>query len=307
MTIRLSSTKEEIMKALVTGGSGFIGSHLVTHLLEEGHDVMILDAKAPFKDEHRKYWRLSLVDDYTSNAGFIFKEFKPDIVYHLAAQTSVERSVKDPMHDAHVNIMGTLNVIRWCEKYKAKLVFASTAATYGEPRYLPIDEDHELDPASPYGVSKMACESYIRQSGVNHTILRFGNVYGHGGVGVITHFILDAVNHGQVWINGDGNQKRDFIYVKDLVRALIDCMDKGDGKTINLSSNTQTTIQALRGIISEVLQTEIAVSYHEKREGDIEDSQMTNSLALTELNWSPLYGLKDGIADMVDDMNIPIS
>jgi UDP-glucose 4-epimerase len=203
------------MNILVTGGSGFIGTHLIKALYKEGHKITNVDIKN-MSDGHKHLIGYRYADIASSHHDLfhIFKEGQFDVCYHLAAQTSVPHSIKFPMADARSNIMGTLNIIEMCRLFDVKMVFASTAAVYGTPKELPLKEDATLNPESPYGVSKMSCEQYIKMGGIEYTILRFANVYGCDGGGVVSTFLFDAMNDIPLMINGDGSQTRDFIYVK---------------------------------------------------------------------------------------------
>lgn len=293
------------MKVLVTGGSGFIGHYLIQQLKALGHKVRNLDIRQPINPYHAGFdcWVFTDITSYP----YLYQQwrlFRPDIVFHLAAQTSVPESIRFPEHDARTNIIGTLNVIELCKELGTKkLIFASTAATYGEPKYLPIDEDHILDPGSPYGISKLAGESYIRtvlgESTVDFTILRFANVYGWGGEGVIPIFLQSALKGEPIYIYGSGRQTRDFIYVKDLVSALIKCIEQGNGHTLNLSTETMTSLLELVDIMRGVLQKDIEVHRRPVRKGDVEDSFMSNRKAKEVLGWSPQYTLRDGLLDML--------
>ena len=197
------------MKVLVTGGSGFIGSNLVDELVEQGFEVCVLDMCKPnYKNDKAKYYILEITSDDVEK---IFLQEKPDYVVHLAAQASVSVSVKDPKLDCMSNIYGTLNIIENCKKYNVKkMLAASTAAIYGAPEYLPVDEDHELNPMSPYGLSKKVMEEYIKMSGLNYVIFRFSNVYGPrqafgGEAGVVSIFINNLIQNKEITIFGDGN------------------------------------------------------------------------------------------------------
>lgn len=286
------------MNILVTGGSGFIGTHLRESLQALGHKTTNYDIREPV-DATYDVFAFGDISNNTHSLRSLFKRSDFSVVFHLAAQTSVPYSVNNPTADARTNIIGTLNLLEVCQEFGVKLIFASTAASYGNPANLPILEETPLDPLSPYGVSKVACEGYIRNSGVPHTILRFGNVYGNGGDGVVRRFLLHAFNGRPVYVYGSGEQTRDFIYVKDLVDALIKCIDKGDGLTLNLSTSTVTSVNGVLDVLRERFPKLQVIRDYEKRPGDVEDSLMSNELARTELGWQPAYGLSAGIADML--------
>lgn len=289
------------MKVLVTGGSGFIGTHLREALREAGHtcvnyDIRDADDGDPF-----------IFGDISTNFHRIKKVFREeafDIVFHLAAQTSVPVSVQNPAHDARTNVMGTLGIIELCRDFGVKLVFASTAAVYGPPRRLPLLECDPSEPVSPYGISKAACESYIKAALTDYTIVRFANVYGVKSTGIIATFLERAQDGLPLRVYGNGTQTRDYIYVKDLVRALIQCIDKAGGLTLNLSTQVP---ESVNGVIEAVRvhypQVQV-IRGLDVRPGDVPDSLMSNNHAKRELDWAPAYSLADGIRDMLQEQSV---
>lgn len=273
------------MNILVTGGSGFIGSNLVDELIEQGFEVCVIDKCKPnYKNNKATYYEIDITSDYMAN---VFKQEKPDVVIHLAAQASVSVSVKDPKLDCMSNIYGTLNIIENCKKYNVKkLIAASTAAIYGTPKYLPVDEEHELNPMAPYGLSKKVMEEYIQMSGLDYVIFRFSNVYGprqayDGEAGVVSIFINNIFQNKDIVIYGDGEQYRDFIYVKDLVKCIVQSFDEKYKKQIlNLSTQTKVTINELLDTIKAITGSSIEPLYKEERLGDIKESILCNKKML---------------------------
>jgi UDP-glucose 4-epimerase len=212
------------MKVLVTGGAGFIGSNLVDRLIEKKYEVVIIDNLSTGKKEHINKNATFYKADISSNEiEDIFKKENINIVIHTAAQIDVQKSINDPIYDCKNNIIGTLNILEACKKHKIeKLVYSSSAAVYGQPDYLPVDEEHPINAMSGYGISKHTPEHYINMYsdiyGLNASILRYSNVYGprqdpKGEGGVISIFVDKMLNNEEPIIYGDGEQTRDFIYV----------------------------------------------------------------------------------------------
>jgi UDP-glucose 4-epimerase len=245
------------MKVLVTGGAGFIGSHVVDALIEEGHSVVVVDDLSSGKREHVHHdAKFHQLDIRSPDLERVFAEERPEVVNHHAAQVDVRVSTADPIFDADVNILGSLNLLECARSHGVeKLIYASTGgAVYGEPTYLPCDEDHPVEPICPYGISKLAVEHYLylyRQShGLEYTILRYANVYGprqdpFGEGGVVAIFARQMVEGEQVVINGSGEQERDFVYVDDIVRANLVAMERGHGETYNLGRGVGTSVNEL--------------------------------------------------------------
>ncbi|MDD9266599.1 NAD-dependent epimerase/dehydratase family protein [Paenibacillus sp. GCM10023248] len=299
------------MKILVTGGAGFIASHIVDLLVDLGHYVAILDNFSTGKNENvnarAKVYKMDILDDRTAD---IFLEFEPDIVIHHAAQIDIQSSIKDPAFDATTNIVGTVKLLENCKKTGVKkIIYASSAAVYGDPRYLPVDEYHPVRPLSYYGISKHTPEHYIEvfstQNDIDYTILRYANVYGtrqdpKGEGGVVSIFIDKIMDKAQPIIFGDGEQTRDFIYVKDVARANIAALDKGSKGIYNISCNTQTSVNELLNMISEASNVKVVPGYREVRSGDILHSFLDNTSAMKDLNWEPRYSLRDGLQETCD-------
>jgi UDP-glucose 4-epimerase len=304
----------QIMKILVTGGAGFIGSSIVKQLLENNYEVIIIDNLTTGELHNVRPMTSFYPLDITSNElEKVFLLERPEIVIHQAAQVSVQQSITSPSLDCHVNIAGTINILNACVKYKVKkLIYSSTAAVYGAPNYLPIDEDHPILPMSFYGLSKLTSERYIQLFSqlynLKYTILRYANVYGpnqnlQGEAGVIALFIKHMLNDRSLTIFGDGNQTRDFVYVKDVAAANILAIQKGDNQIFNISSNTQISITNLIDILSDLHEKEIKRNFEKPRPGDIINSLLLNQKAKRGLGWSPKFTLESGLKETINYFN----
>ncbi len=300
------------MKVLVTGGAGFIGSHVVDGLIEDGHSVAVVDDLSTGKREHvdaqARFYKL---DIRSPDLDEIFAQERPDLVTHHAAQADVRRSMADPCFDAEVNILGSLNLLECARKHSVKkLVYASTGgAVYGEPLYLPCDENHPLNAVCPYGISKHTVEHYLylydQNYGLGYTILRYPNVYGprqdpFGEAGVVAIFSRQMVRGEQVTINGSGEQERDFVYVADIVRANILAMDKGAGQIYNLGSGVGTSINQLFAMMKGVTGYGKEPIYGPPKPGETFKIYLDAEQARRELGWEPLIGLREGLERTVE-------
>lgn len=299
------------MKVMVTGGAGFIGSHIVDRLIELHHDVCIVDNLSTGKDENiNKGARFYKYDITNLDAmRIIFNFEKPDVLIHNAAQISVQSSLKKPGIDADSNILGTINILQCCIEYGTKkIIYPSSAAAYGEPKYLPIDEEHPIQPISFYGISKHTPEHYIKAYsllyGLKYTIFRYANVYGprqdaKGEGGVVSIFIDKILNNESPVIFGNGEQTRDFVYVKDVAEANILALGKGDNEIINVSTNNPISVNQLNYMIQSIVENGKCVIYEEERKGDIKYSYLDNSKAKWLLNWNNKYSIQDGLRETV--------
>lgn len=295
------------MKVLVTGGAGFIGSHIVDYLIKNKHKVVVVDNLSTGKEENINDLAVFYKVDITDFKGLenVFNVERPDYVMHHAAQISIQNSITNPMLDADTNIIGTVNLLRCCVEFNAKkIIYASSAAVYGNPLYLGIDEDHSLQPLSFYGISKLTPENYIKVFcdlyDLKYSILRYSNVYGirqdpKGEGGVVSIFVDKLLNKQQPFIFGDGLQTRDFVYVEDIALANLASMHSGDGETINISVNKPTSLIELLKIMNEICGTNIKPIYTEARPGDIKTSYLDNRKAREILSWKPIYSLQEGI------------
>lgn len=298
------------MKVLVTGGAGFIGSHVSDLLISEGFEVIIIDNLSTGKLENmNKSARFYHMDIRSDSLGEVFEKEKPDFVVHHAAQIDVQTSIKNPVLDGDINILGAINILENCVKYGVKkIIYASSAAVYGEPAYLPVDEKHSIEPMSYYGISKFAPEQYIRVYSslydLKHTILRYANVYGprqaYEGEGGVVAIFQHLMSTGQApKIFGDGEQTRDYVYVKDVAQANLQALTQGDNETFNISTNEKTTVNQLFDAMRQLLGFRGEAQYGPVRPGDIPHSTLDNGKAMVQLNWKPQYSLKAGLTEML--------
>lgn len=291
------------MSILVTGGAGFIGSHIVDKLVDKGHDVIVVDnlsvGKVNNLNSKAKFYKLDLK---STDLEAVFTENNIEFVCHHAAQASVGFSMKDPLFDLQENVVATVNLLNICKKYSVKkFIAASTAAVYGIPEYLPVDEKHKITALSFYGLSKMTMESYIKFFGIDYIIFRYANVYGPrqdclGEAGVIAIFIDKVFKNQAIEIHGDGMQTRDFVYVEDVANANVLALESEiKNEIINISTCENISINNLFEIIKTAGSYKKDPTYTAPREGDIKDSVLDNSKAQNILNWQPEIHLKDGL------------
>jgi UDP-glucose 4-epimerase len=295
------------LRILVTGGAGFIGSHVVDAFLAEGHEVHVLDSLV-HGDEKRLDARAALhkLDIRDPSLATLLADERYDAVSHHAAQIDVRRSVDDPLHDADVNVMGSLNLLHACVRSGVKkVIYASSGgAVYGEPQYLPVDESHPIEPVSPYGVSKHVVEQYLRQMaathGLRYTILRYPNVYGPrqdplGEAGVVAIFASRMLAGEEITIYGTGEQERDFICATDCARANAMCLTRADGCTLNLGSGHGTTINQLFRAMASITGYERQPHYAPARLGETLRMAVDASRAREVLGWEPSFSLGEGL------------
>jgi UDP-glucose 4-epimerase len=292
------------VRALVTGGAGFIGSNVVDALLARGDEVHVLDdLSRGTRDNVADAARLHEAD-IRRDSSSVFADVQPDVCFHLAAQIDVRVSVEQPELDADVNIVGTLHVLDAARAHGTKVVFSSTGgAIYGECEG-PAAEDHPRAPLAPYGVSKLSAEEYIaafnRLYGTSHVALRYGNVYGprqdpHGEAGVVAIF-MNALRDGKTpRIYGDGRQTRDYVFVGDVVSATLAAAGH-DGGVFNVGTGSETSVVELYERIQRVSGIERAPEHAEPRAGELQRSVLDPSLAARELGWRPQSSLDEGLA-----------
>ncbi len=295
------------MKVLVTGGAGFIGSHVVDALIEQGHTVVVVDdlstGKAEFINPQARFYQ---VDIRTPELAEVLHRERPELINHHAAHADVRRSVTDPRHDADVNILGSLNLLECARQHGAgKLVYASTGgAIYGEPIYLPCDENHPLNPICPYGVSKLTVERYVsyygHAYGLQYATLRYPNVYGPrqdptGEAGVVAIFARQMLLGERVIINGTGDQQRDFLYVADVVRANILAQDHLDGLTYNLGTGVGTSVNDLFALMAGETGYDAKPTHGPPKAGETFKIYLDATKARQELNWQPQTSLDEGL------------
>ena len=291
------------MRAAVTGGAGFIGSHVVDALVERGDEVQVVDNLATGRRENLNPGATLHEQDIRDPLGSLFYEFEPELVVHLAAQADVGTSVEQPVLDAQVNVLGTLNVLEASRPHGAQVVFSSTGgAIYGECER-PAREDDERRPLSPYGTAKLAAEEYLttwnRLHGTRHVALRFANVYGprqlaklEGGVVAI---FTDRLRAGEpVTIFGDGEQTRDYVYVGDVVRAVLAAIGR-DGGVYNVGTGAETSVNELFEQCRRVAGVDADASHAAARAGDVLHSVLDVSRSERELGWRPETPLAEGL------------
>jgi UDP-glucose 4-epimerase len=297
------------VKILVTGGAGFIGSHVVDAYITAGHEVAVLDNVSTGRAENvNPAATLHRVDVRELPAvQAAIASFKPDVVNHHAAQSEVPKSVADPGYDAQVNVVGGLNVLRACvDNSVRKVIFSSTGgALYGEPDIVPADEDHPLRPLSPYGTSKVAFEQYLgmfdRTFGLRYTTLRYANIYGarqdfaaeEGRV--IAIFASRMIEGRPVTIDGDGNQSRDMLHVGDVATANLAALEKGDGGTYHISTGIPVTINDLFRKLALLTEYKLEPRFGPPRKGDVYRIALDNTRARNELGWEPRILLEEGL------------
>ncbi|GFP29802.1 NAD-dependent epimerase/dehydratase family protein [Candidatus Hakubella thermalkaliphila] len=306
------------MRILVTGGAGFIGSHVVDRYIGLGHEVTVVDnllaGKEKYLNPEAKFYQLDI--RHQQELEQVFRKGQFEIVNHHAAQIDVRKSVRDPLSDADINICGSLILLEGSLKYKVrKFIFASSGgAVYGEPLYLPVDEDHPIDPGSPYGVSKHTFEHYLHLYsalyGLKYTALRYSNVYGprqdySGEAGVIAIFISRMLSNDDLTINGDGEQIRDYIYVDDVVDANVKALGGGDGEILNIGTGRGISVNTvfvklkeMSGYRKDALPAPLPL-------GDLRKIYLDNRKAKTSLGWQPKTSFEEGLVKTVQWFNSP--
>ena len=307
------------MKILVTGGAGFIGSHLTDRLLQLGHEVVVVDNLATGYrhnlNPRARFYETSLLD---SSLGAVFQREKPDIVNHHAAQSDVRRSNTNPVFDAQHNIISSIRLIQCCIEHGVqKMIYASSGGTvYGEPTYLPVDEAHRIAPISPYGISKHTVEHYLflaaANAGINYTVLRYANIYGprqhpHGGAGVIAIFAESMLRGVAPTIFGDGSSTRDYLFISDAVEANLLALTGGDREIYHVSSGVEVSLNELFCRLKRVIGssagckeiTKMSPVYAERRPGEIHRIALKPEKIERDLGWRPQISLQDGLEQTV--------
>ena len=298
-------------KVLITGGSGFIGSHVVDKFIANNYEVVVVDNLVTGNYKNIDGKKLTFVNEDIRNIKKleeIFVNNKISHVIHMAAQVSVSASVENIKYDAEENIIALINILELSKKYGIKKVlFSSTAAVYGIPEEVPSKENNKTNPLSPYGLSKLVGEEYLKMYsklfGVNYVILRYANVYGprqsaHGEAGVVSIFNDKIKEKSDIFIEGDGNQTRDFVYVKDVANANYLCtVEDVKNEILNVSTNTEISIVNLFNTMKKYSGYEKEALHKEERIGDIRHSKLDNSKLKSLTSWEPKFDLENGLKE----------
>ncbi len=295
------------MKVLVTGGAGFIGSHVCDAFVRAGHDVIALDNLSSGKKENLDpRVRLEVLDIRSAEAAALIRSERPQVLCHLAAQMDVRRSVEDPRFDAEANILGFINLLEASRASGVKkVVFSSTGgAIYGEQDVFPAPESHPTRPVSPYGVSKASGELYLgyykAQYGLQYVALRYANVYGprqnpHGEAGVVSIFSTRLLTGKECTIYGEGKQTRDFVYVEDVARANLLATEKDYSGPINIGTGVETDINRLYTLLAQAAGVDKPAVRAPGRPGEQLRSCVDNALARKVLGWQPTVNVEEGL------------
>jgi len=300
------------MRILVTGGAGFIGSHVADRFIELGHEVAILDDLSTGKPENvnprAKLFRMSLLDERLAG---VFDEFRPEIVSHHAAQVNVRRSVDAPEFDATVNVVGSVRLFQAAAAHGCgKVIYASSGgACYGDPPKLPAREDTPVRPLCPYGVSKYAAEKYLELFGLlnemRFTVLRYANVYGprqdsHGEAGVVAIFSELLLAGKTPTIFGDGSKTRDYVFVSDIVQANVLALEAGDGGAYNVGTGREVSDDQVFAAVRDAVGVKIEAVHSEFRKGEVQRIALDASRIRNDLGWRPRVTIEQGIPKAVE-------
>lgn len=299
------------MRILVTGGAGFIASHVADAMIAAGHEVAIVDDLSAGKRANlAPAARFFQVDITGSGLPAVFEEFRPDAVDHHAAQSSVKVSLTEPARDLAVNAGGTVALLDLCRRYNVRrFIYAASGGTaYGEPRHLPIAEDHPVRLLSSYGVSKYAGELYVdlarRTWGLETVILRYANVYGprqdpHGEAGVVAIFTALMLAGQPCTIDGDGEQAKDYVFVSDVASANVAALTAPSGTLVNIGTGVGTTVNTIHRELAAVIPSAVAHRNGPPRPGDVRQTWLNNALAREALGWRPMVDFATGISQTV--------
>ncbi|HPG38333.1 MAG TPA: NAD-dependent epimerase/dehydratase family protein [bacterium] len=299
------------MKILVTGGAGFIGSNIVDAYINAGHEVVVIDDLSTGRIQNvnsKAEFICANIQDMEVAESFLRHKF--DVVNHQAAQMDVRRSVEDPIYDAKNNVLGFINILQNCAKTGVKKVIFSSSggAIYGEQDYFPADEEHKLQPCSPYGITKLVGEKYLffyaQNYGLKYIALRYANVYGprqnpHGEAGVVAIFTRMLLKNQQPVINGNGEQTRDFVFVQDVVRANVLALEQKDSNIFNVGTSKETTINELYRILLKKTGSALIEKHGPGKEGEQFRSVIAYNKAQKLMGWSPRYDIEKGLEETV--------
>lgn len=292
------------MKILVTGGAGFIGSHVAERYLEEGFEVAVIDdlsvGDAENVPEEASFYEADIADREALKA--VIDDFKPDIINHHAAHNDSMDSLEKPREDAELNIIGSINLLELARDNDVeKIIYASSGGlSYGEPQEIPTPEDHEMQPSYPYGISKHTVEHYLELYrdlyDLDFVVLRYASVYGpRANGGVIKNFLEAVEEDEEPIIFGEGTQTRDFIHVEDVADANFRAVEKGEGY-YNIGTCTETSINELWSLVADVTESDREPDHRDRWIGDIDRCRLDYSRAEKDLNWEPKTGLREGIS-----------
>ncbi len=295
------------MNILVTGGAGFIGSHIVDAYVSDGHHVVVIDdLSSGVRENVNPKAEFHQLDIRSGEVEQVFRNHKFDIVNHHAAQMDVRRSVADPKFDASVNVIGGLNILESVRQYGVnKIIFSSTGgAIYGEQDYFPADEDHPVRPLSPYGITKLVTEKYLfyykEVHGIGHVVLRYANVYGprqnpHGEAGVVAIFAKKMLQGESPLINGDGKQTRDYTYVGDVVNASVLALKYQGSNIFNIGTGIETDVNELFHVLRGWLRPDCPEHHGPGKQGEQRRSVISSKKIEKELGWKPRVDLSEGL------------
>jgi len=298
------------MKILVTGGAGFIGSHIVDALIEKGHKVSVIDNMVTGQKENFNLKATFYIRSITDDISDIFEKERPEVVFHLAAHIDLRESVENPLFDANSNIIGSINILENMRKFGSKkIILSSTSATYGDDVKIPTTEKEKENPNSPYGITKLSVEKYMQfyksVYGINFVSLRYANAYGprqnpKGEAGVIAIFTDKILTGGQPIINGTGEQTRDYLYVKDIVKANMLALEKNVNGIFNVSTGVETSVNELFRKMVELTKVRVKEVHVPAPPGERARSCLSHEKIKKELGWKPEYDIERGIKDTVD-------
>lgn len=294
------------MRILVTGGAGFIGSHVVDAYVNEGHEVFVIDNLSTGNKTNLNPKAKFYEADIKKDLAFIIKEIKPQIINHHAAQIDIRTSIENPLEDAAVNIIGTINLIHAGLKNGIKkFIFASSGgAIYGEQDYFPADEMHPAKPFTPYAISKFTCEKYLNYyksfSGLDYVSLRYSNVYGprqnpFGEAGVVAIFSHKLIKGEQPIINGSGDQTRDYVYVSDVAEANVKALNTDFSGEINISTGIEASVMELFNMLRNINKSDILALNAPAKKGDQLRSCLSYKKAESIFNWTPVVNFDKGL------------
>lgn len=302
----------ENKKILITGGAGFIGSHLVDSLVKQKNKIIIIDDLSTGKRENLNpgavFYNIDICDPKIKE---IFEKEKPEIVFHLAAQISVRKSVDIPLDDARINILGSINVFENAKKYKTrKIIFTSTGGVmYGNADVIPTPESHPARPLCPYGICKLSVEHYLdyyqKVFGLSYAVLRLGNVYGprqdkNGEAGVVAIFCGKMLAKKNCTIYGDGKQTRDYVYVQDIITALESVAEIGRSGVYNIGTGTETDVNTIHSRLARLTDCDIKPIYGPAKSGDHRRGSLDATKARRELKWKLEYDMERGLLKTIE-------